>query len=196
MLLIHNFFGLLSRQYLLQFFVPDHGWYPIVTSESDRLNMEQSLRSKCLQSVAQFLSKGILPVQDNATALEACRFEIVYSSMDSLDANRLLRVTLFSICRSEGLLPRYYRTTLSQISADSWRIISTVWASQHLVATLQCWRTEDILPIFLSVRLYSTRDLQSLVRFLWGGFLSSHPFFDSPPHLSWPQRHKQHESLS
>ena len=112
--------------------VSDHASNQIVTSILGKHNIKQTLRSKCLPSVAHFLINGTLPAKDNAAALKACHVEVVHSSVNNLNVNRVLGVAPPSICRPEGLLTPPYRTTLlscAQGSARAWQIIGIVWAS-------------------------------------------------------------------
>ena len=112
MLPVHNSIDFFSRQYLLQSLVSDHVLLQIVTSESGRYNIKQTLWSKCFPSIIHFLTNGSLPAQDSVTALRACHFEVVYSLVNNLDANCDLGLPL-SLCRSGSLLHCHYRTTFS-----------------------------------------------------------------------------------
>ena len=193
MLPVHNFLDILNRQYLLTLFVSDHVSHKIVASESGRRNFKQTLRSKCLQSVAHFLTNGTIPAQDSAVTLKTNHSEVVGSSANNLDTNRVLGLALPPIFRSEGLLSRNNSPLFpgyGQVTAMTRLTISTAGPhSLSALSALQSGWTEYTPLVHLPFRHYSLRGLQSLTSSLWGSVLSLFSFFlqfspSSAPYLS------------
>ena len=78
--------------------------------------MKETLRSKCLSVVEPYLNAdGVVERGTSRTVISSIHTDIVQSTIDSLEPNRVLNAKPPPIDPQETFLPRQTRTTLSQL---------------------------------------------------------------------------------
>ena len=155
-------------------------------------NSTRTLRTKCLPSVAHFLTDdGTLPVQDSAAALKACHSEIGHSSVDNLDANCVLGVDPIPFAgQKDSSLATTVQLFLScsQVSARAWRIISATYVGRISSPLCPYCSADEQRPLHLGLPVPTPLEVSSICSAPCevASFLSTHPSLDYLPPHPWP----------
>ena len=95
---------------------PGYPSYPYVTLDKGRRNMQETLRSKCLQDVERYLNEnGDVERGTSEATISSIHTDIVQESIITLAPNNILNRQPPPIDPSKNYLPRIMRSTLSQL---------------------------------------------------------------------------------
>ena len=115
MLPVDNHLGLLCSQYLASALRPSHPSFPTVTRPSGPRTIKTTIQAKFTPSIAHLLSNGVTPPSSYDNIISTLHTEAVQSAIHSFPPHRLLHTTPPPINPEESLLPRPFRSALSQL---------------------------------------------------------------------------------
>ena len=115
---------MLCQQYLASAMRPSHPAHATVTTpiyrpragtHEELVRPPESLQSFCLDAITPYLTNGIVPENVYKSVITRIHTSTVQQTRHSLELNRVLDAIPPPISPSEQLLPREWRTTLSQL---------------------------------------------------------------------------------
>ena len=107
---------LLSAQFLARALQENHPSHRHVIRDKGRRSMKETLRSKCIDVVTPYLNEsGKIGLGDYPRVKTAIHTDIVAETIDHLGSSRVLNGAPPQVDKSETLLPRLVRSTLSQL---------------------------------------------------------------------------------
>ena len=185
--------GMLCSQYLASALRPPHPSPSIVTQSSGPRTIKQTLQSKFLPSINQYLTDGITPPDEYQAIVNEIHTQAVQDAILNQPPNPILQEQPPDIAPVETQLPRVYRTTLSQLRSGYCKSLNSF---QHLINP----SIDPSCPSCDSGEAHTTHHLFHCaahptglgVRDLWdrpdlvSSFLASLPFFDYLPALPPP----------
>ena len=113
MLPVDDHLSLLCSQFLVTALQPGHPSYPIVTADSGPRDKKKTLQLKFRPNIERFLSNGA--AQDAKEARKQLHTEYVDAALRARPLNPVLNLQPPDIAEEESILPRQYRTALSQL---------------------------------------------------------------------------------
>ena len=123
MLPVQDHLSLLSSQFLATSLQPGHASYPTVTADPGPRDMKATLQRRFGSQVLRFFVDGA--IQDAKEARKQLHTEYVESSLQARPPNRVLNLQPPDIAEDETVLPRQYRTTLSQLRSGHCSALNT-----------------------------------------------------------------------
>ena len=112
---VKDHLSLLCSQFLAKSLQPSHPSFVTVTSPSGPRKMKETLQSRFLPAVSPYLVDGALPSASYGVTIKSLHTEAVASAIASRDDSRVLGSRPPEVSLEERLLPRPYRTTMSQL---------------------------------------------------------------------------------
>ena len=107
---------LLSSQFLARALQENHPSHRHVIRDKGRRSLAETLRSKCIDVVTPYLNEsGKIGAGDFQRVKSAIHTDIVAEAIDRLGSSRVLNGAPPQVDKSEVLLPRLVRSTLSQL---------------------------------------------------------------------------------
>ena len=184
--------AMLSTQYLASSLREEHPAKEAVSRPPGRRNKKHTLQSKHRSEIESRLVNGSLPPGAYPETKSAIHTQFVSRAITAQDNHPLLNIPTPPVDRSEQLLPRHFRSTLSQLRSGHCANLSNYL---HRVGRLDspscphCGNSEQTVHHLFNCFSQST-DLS--ISDLWlrptrvALFLSTHPSFTLPP-LSLPR---------
>ena len=184
---VKDHLSLISTQFLARALQPTHPSHPYVTTPPGPRNMKNTLQSLFLHQVQPYLVDGILPPNTYRDTISSLHFEAVDRVVGSLQPNRVLGTEPPPVAAEELLLPRPYRSILSQLRSGYCLALNSYLERVGRAPSDLCpschtspHTTSHIFTCTAHPTTLSPRDLWERPC-LTSTFLSSLPFFDLPP---------------
>ena len=115
---------------------PRHPSYPIVTADSGPKDKKKTLQLKFRPHIERFLSNGA--VQDAKEARKQLHTEYVEAALRTRSSNPVLNLQPPDISEEETILPRQYRTALSQLRSGHCSALNSFRRMIHISDTDTC----------------------------------------------------------
>ena len=122
--LVKEHLQMLSAQMLVKCNRISHPSNALVNEPSGPRRMKQTLSTKHFDEISQFLTNGVIELDDFKPALNSLHTSAVRKSIDKLGPNPLLGVVPPPIAPSEKTLSRLQRSTLSQLRSGQCHLLN------------------------------------------------------------------------
>ena len=126
--------SMLCRQFTASALRPSHPNFPIVSApihqprvgtHQEMRNPPKTLRSAYLNTIADFLTNGVMQEDDYKPAIKAIHTRTVQDTIQRNDVNRVLGIRPPPVHKSERRLPRDWRCVLTQLRSGFCKLLQS-----------------------------------------------------------------------